>query len=179
MATVAKLKDIVDALIETGLELNSMDRIISDLKLFLEYVSARDDLKGVLATTAFETEERSRVIQDICQAAEMLDETRNFLVLAVELEKFAVLLNTRDVVIRKLEQAAGRLEAEITSAVQLTDEQLGRIRESINRATGKNVEITLTVDPAIMGGLITKIGDRVFDNSIKTQLDNIKGVLSP
>ena len=133
----------------------------------------------MLATTAFETDERIKVVQDISQSMGLLNESKNFLALAIELDKFSALLNTRDVIIRKLELAAGRLKAEITSAVQLSDEEINKIKQSINRATGKDVELAVAVDPELIGGLITKIGDKVFDNSIKTQLDNMKGVLSP
>ena len=71
------------------------------------------------------------------------------------------------------------MKAEITSANTLSDSDLNRIKETLNRATGKQVEISLNIDPSILGGLITKIGDKVFDNSIKTKLEKIQGVLTP
>ena len=157
MATVATLRDLVDALIETGLDGNNLETIISDLKTFFEIISESEELKNVLATAAFEIEEKNEVISDLCQNSGLNNEIKNFLVLASEFDKFGLLLNTKDVVIGKLEQAAGRL----------------------NRATGKEVEISVSIDPMIIGGLITKIGDKVFDNSIKTQLEKIQGVLNP
>jgi len=179
MATIATLRDLVDAVINTGLERNNLETIISDLKAFYDLVSAREELKNVLGTTAFEIEERTEIIADICNSVGVLNETKNFLVLASELDKFGILLNKKDVVIRKLEQAAGKLKAEITSAKTLSENDMSRIKESLNRATGKQVEISVSVDPSILGGLITKIGDKVFDNSIKTKLEKIQGVLTP
>jgi F-type H+-transporting ATPase subunit delta len=61
----------------------------------------------------------------------------------------------------------------------LSETELNRIIDSLYKATGRNVELTLNVDPSIIGGLITIIGDKVFDNSIKTQLEKIQGVLTP
>ena len=179
MATIATLRDLVDAVVETGLERNNLGTIISDINSFFDLVSSRDELKNVLGTAAFEVEERTGIISDICQKAGITGETKNFLVLASELDKFSVLLNKKDDVIRKLEQAAGKLKAEITSANTLSDSDLNRIKETLNRATGKQVEISLNIDPSILGGLITKIGDKVFDNSIKTKLERIQGVLTP
>ena len=179
MATIATLRDLVDALIETGLESNNLETVISDLKAFFNLLSEDEELKNVLATSAFETEDRKDVVSDICRSAGVTSETKNFLVLVSEFDKFGVLLNSRDVVIRKLEQAAGRLKAEITSVDPLSENELNRIKESLNRATGKEVEISVSIDPSIIGGLITKIGDKVFDNSIKTHLEKIQGVLNP
>ena len=178
MATIATLRDLVDALIETGLDSNNLESVLSDLKAFFDLLSGSEELKNVLATTAFETEERKEVISDICQSSGVIDETKNFLILASEFDKFALLLNTKDEVIRKIEQAAGRLKADITSASSLSETELNRIKESLNKATGKDVEINVNIDPSIIGGLITKIGDKVFDNSIKTHLDKIQGVLN-
>ncbi|MGI9535176.1 MAG: ATP synthase F1 subunit delta [Thermodesulfobacteriota bacterium] len=179
MATIATLRDLVDALTETGLENNNLEIVVSNLKAFFNLLSEREELKNVLATAAFEAEERQEVISDICQNAGIINETKNFLILASEFDKFGALLNTKDFVIRKLEQAAGKLKADITSANSLSQNELNRIKESLNRATGKEVEISISVDPSIIGGLITKIGDKVFDNSIKTQLEKIQGVLNP
>ena len=113
MATVATLRDLIDAVIETGLERNNLETIISDLKSFFELVSTSHDLKSVLGTAAFEVEERSEIIADICRSTDVLGETKNFLVLASELDKFAILLNKKEIVIRNLEQAAGKLKSGI------------------------------------------------------------------
>ena len=61
----------------------------------------------------------------------------------------------------------------------MSETDLNRIKDSLYKATGRNVELTVNVDPSIIGGLITIIGDKVFDNSIKTQLEKIQGVLTP
>ena len=179
MATIATLRDLVDAVVETGLERNNLEAIISDLKSFFDFVLSRDELKSVLGTAAFDVEERTLIIADICQNTAIIGEAKNFLILASELDKFGILLNKKDDVIRKLEQAAGKLKAEITSANSLSENDMNRIKESLNRATGKQVEISVNIDPAILGGVITKIGDKVFDNSIKTKLEKIRGVLTP
>jgi len=179
MATIATLKDLVDALTETGLENNNLEKVITDLKTFFNVVSKNFDIKNVLGTSAFEVDEKINVISDISGKADLLNETKNFLVLAVELDKFSNLLLKQDEIIRRLEQSAGKLKAEIVSAGSLSETDLNRIKDSLYKVTGRNVELTVNVDPSIIGGLITIIGDKVFDNSIKTQLEKIQGVLTP
>lgn len=179
MATIATLKDLVDALTETGLENNNLETIITDLKTFFNVVSTNLEIKNVLGTSAFEVDEKSHVISDISGKVNLLNETKNFLILAVELDKFSRLLSKQDEIIRRLEQSAGKLKAEIISAGSMSETGLNRIKDSLYKATGRNVELTVNVDPSIIGGLITIIGDKVFDNSIKTQLEKIQGVLTP
>jgi F-type H+-transporting ATPase subunit delta len=179
MATIATLKDLVDALTETGLENNNLETIITDLKTFFNVVSTNLEIKNVLGTSAFEVDEKSHVISDISGKVNLLNETKNFLILAVELDKFSRLLSKQDEIIRRLEQSAGKLKAEIISAGSMSETDLNRIKDSLYKATGRNVELTVNVDPSIIGGLITIIGDKVFDNSIKTQLEKIQGVLTP
>ena len=178
MATLVTLRDIVDALIETGLENSNLEIVISDLKAFFNLLSENDELKNVLVTPVFETEGKKEIISDICQSAGVVSETKNFLVLASEFNKFGVLINTKDAVIRKLERAAGKLKAKITSADSLSENELNKIKESLNRATGKDVEISVSIDTSIIGGLITEIEGKVFDSSIKAQLERIQGVLT-
>ena len=179
MATIATLKDLVDALTETGLENNNLETIITDLKTFFNVVSTNLEIKNVLGTSAFKVDEKSHVISDISGKVNLLNETKNFLILAVELDKFSRLLSKQDEIIRRLEQSAGKLKAEIISAGSMSETDLNRIKDSLYKATGRNVELTVNVDPSILGGLITIIGDKVFDNSIKTQLEKIQGVLTP
>jgi len=179
MATIATLNDLVDALTETGFESNNLETIIANLKTFFEIVSSNLEVKNVLGTSAFEIDEKSQIISDICGKANFLKETKNFLVLATELDKFSGLLNKQDEIIRRLEQSAGKLKAEIISAGSISETDLNRIKDSLYKATGKDVDIKVNIDPSIIGGLITIIGDKVFDNSVKTQLEKIQGVLTP
>jgi F-type H+-transporting ATPase subunit delta len=64
--------------------------------------------------------------------------------------------------------------AEVRSAVPLTEDQRKRLAAALSRATGNEVEIKVVVDPAVVGGVISNVGDEVFDGSIATRLDDAK-----
>jgi len=68
----------------------------------------------------------------------------------------------------------GTVVAEVRSAAELTDEQVRRLEEALGRATGRRVEAKVVVDPDLVGGIVTKIGDTVFDGSVKSQLDELR-----
>lgn len=72
----------------------------------------------------------------------------------------------------------GRLEAEVTTAVPITDTQLARLREALGTVTGRRVTLTARTDPAIVGGVITRAGTVVYDGSLARQLARLKEQLA-
>src|SRR5690606_3108147 len=71
-------------------------------------------------------------------------------------------------------QARGEVAAEVVSAHELTDAQLSELRSTLKGVAGKDVAITLTVDPSLLGGLVVKMGSRQIDTSLKTKLASLK-----
>jgi F-type H+-transporting ATPase subunit delta len=64
--------------------------------------------------------------------------------------------------------------AEVRSAVPLTDADVERLREALSRATKKNVEVKVVVDPEVLGGIVTRMGDLVIDGSVRHRLDQLR-----
>ena len=67
--------------------------------------------------------------------------------------------------------------AEVRSAVALTDEQRGRLAAALKASTGKDVEIKVVIDPTVLGGVITQIGDTVIDGSVRHRLNRVRETL--
>jgi F-type H+-transporting ATPase subunit delta len=81
------------------------------------------------------------------------------------------------IVDRFVQLAVGEREhevAEVRSAVALSDADVDRLREALSRATRKNVEVKVVVDPTVMGGIVTKMGDLVIDGSVRHRLDQLR-----
>ena len=179
MASVATLKDIVGALIQSAKEENKLSEITSDLESFFNLYSKNEDIKSSLGNSVFEIDERKNIVSDISSKAGFSNLTTNFLTLATELDKFKALINNKEQIINALKKASGILRAEITAASSISDHDLQRVKDALHRATGRQVEISVNIDPSLIGGIITRVEDKVFDNSVKTQLDKMKGVLMP
>jgi F-type H+-transporting ATPase subunit delta len=73
-----------------------------------------------------------------------------------------------------LRKHAGQIAAEVVSAEKLTAAQIKKIKEELKASVGSDVELSETVDPSILGGLIVKVGSRMVDNSLRTKLQNLK-----
>ncbi len=67
--------------------------------------------------------------------------------------------------------------AEVRSAVALSDAQRARLAEALSRATGRQVEVKVVVDPTVVGGVVARVGDEVFDGSVSRRLEDAKQVL--
>ena len=66
------------------------------------------------------------------------------------------------------------VRAEVTSAVPLSPEKTRALEDSLSKVTGKKVELTVNIDPALLGGVVAKIGSTVYDGSVKTQLERLR-----
>ncbi len=179
MATVATLRDIVSALVESTTDSQELVMVKADMESFFSHLSESREFRDVLVSTVFSQEEKKSVATDFLSAASFRDVTARFILLALEMDKIPALLNSRDSVLAKLDEAAGKVIAEVVSATQLESGDIHRLSKAISAATGKTVEVVVDVDPSMIGGIKVKVGDKVYDNSVRTQLERIRGVLSP
>ena len=67
--------------------------------------------------------------------------------------------------------------AEVRSAIALTDDQKSRLADALGKATGKQVEVKVIIDPSIQGGVIAQVGDTVIDGSVRRRLEQLKNAL--
>jgi F-type H+-transporting ATPase subunit delta len=67
-----------------------------------------------------------------------------------------------------------RVGAEVTTAIPLNDEETARLKKSLAVYAGREIRMTTTVDPAIVGGVVARIGDRIIDGSLRTRLARLK-----
>jgi F-type H+-transporting ATPase subunit delta len=72
----------------------------------------------------------------------------------------------------------GRQVAEVRSAVDLTDEQRDRLAVALRQATGHEVDVRVTVDPTVVGGLVVRVGDQVIDGTVRHRLAQLRESLS-
>ena len=76
-----------------------------------------------------------------------------------------------------LDHRAGRVRVRVTSAVPLTDEQRGRLAETLAARLKKTPVLSVAVDPELLGGLVVRVGDQVIDSSVRTRLETLRSQL--
>jgi len=98
----------------------------------------------------------------------------NFLETLLERHRMPVIFRIRDAYERLWDQENQTLPVEVTSAVDLDDATVKSIGERIGEQTGQRVELTSTVDPSILGGIVLRVGNSILDASIKHRLDQLR-----
>ena len=178
MASVATLRDLLEALIETADRENKTRKVTTDIVSFYDVITAEETLKKILGSSAYETSERIAIINDLGKKSGFDTLATNFVGLSIELGKFKTLLKSKESILRRLRKASGTSRAEITFGENPSELDLNKIKEGLEKLTGGEVEIEVKIDPTIIGGIIVKVEDKVFDGSIKTQLERIREVLT-
>jgi F-type H+-transporting ATPase subunit delta len=160
------------SLFEVAQEHDKLDLVREQLGQFAEALSDSRELQTFLFSPYFSTDEKK---DGLDRALEDPDETvRNFLDLLLEKHRMPVLFRVRRELDRLWEDVNQLLPVQITSAVELDDAIADRIGEEIGRQTGRRVELTSTVDPDVIGGLVLRVGNSILDASIRTRLDNLR-----
>jgi len=162
------------ALFALALDAKAVDQVQSDLKAFDALIASSHDLARLVRSPVFSADEQGKALAAILDKAGVKGIAANFLrVIAANRRLFAVseIIRGFNALVARHK---GEVTAEVTVAEALNDTRMGEIRDALKSVTGKNVQIDVTVDPAIIGGLKVKVGSRMVDASVRTKLNSIK-----
>jgi len=118
------------------------------------------------------------VIDGLLQRITAQPHTRNLVYLLLDGERLASLAAISREVDAMIEARAGRMMAEVTSARPLDAAQLSQITTALEKLSGKKVTVTKREDPDLLGGVVAKLGDTVYDGSLRTQLRTLRDELT-
>lgn len=149
----------------------------ADLKSLKAMRADSADLRTLIASPAFDADEKGKGLAAVAEAAGFAATTKKFLGL-VAANRRANALPGMIVAYEKLAaEDRGAVSAEVITAMPLTDAQAKALAASLRTALGKDPEIETRVDPAILGGLKVRVGSRLYDASLKSRLDSLKFAL--
>jgi F-type H+-transporting ATPase subunit delta len=146
-----------------------------DLGEFIEAIQSSEDLRRFLVAEEVSDSRKKEVLLELTAGGEEL--VRNLLQLMVDKSREADLEQTYQAFVRLVEEAQGLVHVEVVSAVPLTAPLQEALRAKIESSLGKTVELTLSVDQEILGGLRLRIGDRIADASVRHRLERLREVL--
>ena len=160
------------SLFEVAKEHETLDRVRSELGEFADALEANRELAVFFFSPYFSTEEKKGALD---RAIGDVDETtRNFLELLVEKHRMPAVFRVRRTLDALWEEENKLLPVEITSAIALDPAVVARLQEEIGRQTGRRVDLTETIDPDVLGGLVLRVGNQILDASIRTRLDGLR-----
>jgi F-type H+-transporting ATPase subunit delta len=160
------------ALFEVATEQDKLDVVRDELGQFADALAESRELQTFFFSPYFSTEEKKEGMHQAVTGAD--EAVANFLELLLENHRMPVVFRVRRDFDRLWEEANKLLPVQITSAVELDPSVADRIGEEIGRQTGRTVELTSTVDPDVIGGIVLRVGNSILDASIRNRLENLR-----
>jgi F-type H+-transporting ATPase subunit delta len=165
------------ALFELANEQKKLEAVGKDLAAVKQALGESDVFRALTTSPLVGRDEATRAVAATANAMKLDTVTANFLGVLARNRRLSQL----PAVIRAFNQLAarhrGEITAEVTSAHQLDAGQVDAIKQNLRSRMGRDIAVDLSVDPAILGGLVVKIGSQMIDGSIRTKLNNLAQVM--
>jgi F-type H+-transporting ATPase subunit delta len=166
------------ALADVITERHEVADVVGELSTFAQLLEQHAELREVFASPVIPLDRKRRVLDELLQRLQARQTTNNFLQLLLENQRLHHLSEMLRSLARELDTRTGIVSAEVTTARALSEADRAALRDRLRAATGKEVRLHFRTDPAIIGGVVTRIDSLIFDGSIKTQLAQMKQRLS-
>jgi F-type H+-transporting ATPase subunit delta len=160
------------SLFEVAQEQEKLDEVRDQIGEFADALSESRELQTFFFSPYFSTEEKKQGLDKALEGEE--DIVGNFLAVLIENHRMPALFRIRREIDRMWQDVNQLLPVQITSAIELDEAVTKQIGDEIGRQTGRTVELTSTVDPDVLGGIVVRVGNSILDASIRTRLERLR-----
>jgi F-type H+-transporting ATPase subunit delta len=173
MATDELIHGYAEALFSIVRAEGELDRVEDELFHFGKLLESNHELKQALSDKSIDREQRAKVLQEIL-AGKVSPHTLGLLEFIVAQGRARQLPQILDELSGIAAEARSSVVAEVRSAVPLDESQRTELAAALAKATGKRVEVKVLVDPSVIGGIVSKVGDTVIDGTVRRRLEQLK-----
>jgi F-type H+-transporting ATPase subunit delta len=165
------------ALFDLAKESRKLDRVGNDLAGLVALMEESADLKRLVESPVISRADQGRAIRAVAERAGTDDLTGRFLGLLAEHRRLFALPGIAKAFSAMLAEHKGEVRAEVVSAVPLGQADLETLKKSIAGFVGQAVTVETRVDPALLGGVVVRVGSRMLDASLRTKLQQLEQTL--
>jgi F-type H+-transporting ATPase subunit delta len=162
------------ALFDLADQQQALDAVAADLIKIRQMIEESPELARLIRSPVLSRDVQARAMATLSEKAELGTTVRNFVGVVARNRRLFALTGIIKGFLGLLAARRGEVTAEITAAQALTEGQMAAINEQLNRAIGSKVAVDVRVDPAIIGGLVVKVGSRMVDGSLRTKLTRLQ-----
>jgi len=166
------------ALLDVAIKESDPERAGHELAVFVDLVKGHADLERVLANPVVSASDKRAMVQHVVDRLQLTTPAAKLLTLLATRGRLPLLPDLLDVYRERLMEHQRVIRAEVTTAAPLSADRVAQLQQRLASTTGRAVTMTTKVDPAIIGGVITRIGSTVYDGSVAAQLAKVRGRLS-
>jgi len=153
-------------------------QVLSGLRLADETIKGSDVLRTALASPAVSPTRKYAVMKKLLEPMGLPEKVRNFVYVVVNHRRVGEFSSIVDGFEQLLDERMGLVAAEVRSAKELTDSQRSAIEAQVSRLAGKKAKLKFSTDPALIGGVVARVGSTVYDGSVRGQLDRLRTKLA-
>ena len=162
------------ALLDLADEKKSLDQVSNDLQTLRSMIAGSEDLRRLLHSPVITREEQGKAMSTVMEKAGVGELTQRFVLVVAQNRRLFALAAMIEEYLSELARRRGEITAQVTSARSLSDAQQAALLETLRSAVGGKVQLDLMVDPALIGGLIVKVGSRMIDSSLRSKLQRLQ-----
>lgn len=174
MAKSGKLADrYAKALFELASDKGLLDAVAADLRTFTGMVRESSELAAMIDNPLVDRAALQRVMESLSRRAGLTDLSRRFLGVLATNRRLDAFPEIAEAYTARLAESRGEFTAEVTSATLLRPAQQEQLKAKLASQLGGTIHLICQIDPAILGGLVVKIGSRMIDSSLRGKLERI------
>lgn len=174
-ATTGVAGRYASALFELADNARALDQVAQDLDTFKKLLAESAELARLIASPVIGRDLQGKALLAVLDAAGIAGLTRNFIGTVAANGRARELPAMAAAYLAELARRRGETSALVTSAVPLTEQQLQQLSDTLRSVLGgAKVSIDAQVNPDILGGLVVKVGSRLFDSSIRSKLQRLQ-----
>ncbi len=158
-------------------ETGKYQEVAKDLSAFLALLNSNDQVRDLMENPVYGTQERLSFLEGLQQKANYSDPAFGLLYVLVDRNRIEHLENILAAFDERYRRELGLVSAEVTVAGEIDSSTQDRIKELVQKITGKNPEVDIQSDPSIIGGLKIRIGNTILDASVKSKLERMHQAL--
>jgi F-type H+-transporting ATPase subunit delta len=162
------------AFLEIGLQEGNYEALGKDLEKMADLLKTNKELKAVLFSFAYPAPTRKAIVKALGKPLDLSDSTLDFMDLLIDRERMDHFLEIVKSYESLCDEVSGRIRANLVAASDLSPELVSGIKDQLESVTGKEVILSVAKDPSLIGGVLTKVGNVIYDGSLKTQLSRVK-----
>lgn len=179
MTTGAVGKRYARAILELAIESKQVDRVGKELSELAAMWQESKELQELFSNPSFSGTVRKGALVELLARTGVSPLVKNSVLYLSDSGRLAALADVARSYTELAADKAGTVRAVVTSAAPLTEAYYGQLQRSLEAATGKKVSIEKKTDASLIAGVVTRVGDQVFDGSIRTRLSEMKESLKP
>ncbi len=136
-------------------------------------VETNDQLRSALSDTSVPAATRQQIVEDLL-AGKASPAAGALISLVAGAGRIKELPEIARSLMALVAERRGKVVAEVRSAVPLSEDQIAKLTTALRSKTGKDVAVNVVIDPSVLGGIITQIGDNVIDGSVRHRLNQLR-----